>query len=104
MAGHIFEFTKVPIKASMSLFKDMEDMILRFIWKHGRLQVDKAVLREKNLAGENGILELKLYYRAIVTKPDVTQWNRINEPEINATELQWPESQQRYPKYALYLS
>lgn len=42
----------------------------------------------KNPAGDDVILGLKLYCRAIVTKPDVTQWDRIKEPEINATELQ----------------
>lgn len=42
----------------------------------------------KNPAGDDVILGLKLYCRAIMTKPDVTQWDRIKEPEINATELQ----------------
>lgn len=31
IAGHIFEFTKVPVKTLMSFFKNMEEMILRFI-------------------------------------------------------------------------
>lgn len=51
----------------------MEKLILRFIWKHQRLQVAKTVPRKKKKkqARDNGILEFKLYYRAIVTETDM---------------------------------
>ena len=42
----IHRYSAVPIKTSMAFFRKLEQMILKFTWRHRRPQVAKAVLRE----------------------------------------------------------
>ena len=83
----IYQFNAIPIKMPIAFFNELDHIVLKFIWYHGRPQIAKAIMRRKNKAG-GGLCSLTSsstaktiwYWRK--NRP-IGQWNTLGIPDIN---------------------
>ena len=79
----IYRFNTAPIKIPTAFFKEMDMLILRFIWNFKGPWIAKIILKKN----EVGILtppDFELYYKAIVNK---TSWHWQKDRPIDGRNI-----------------
>ena len=62
----LYRFNAIPIKIPMMYLIEIEQAIMKFIWKNKKPRIANAILSRKSKAGDIAVPDLQLYFLSLI--------------------------------------